>query len=254
MRTGRPNGLGAGSKGAAPSMRPVPRAARAVLLCAALILAAAGPASAAPQGTDAAASPEGSPDAPSRGWLSVALLTGSTQFDAGLADYQWNTSPRFGWGVLGAVGRGRWSAGVELWRASTTQSIGSLGPAPDVHATSAELVGEARVAERWGTGLWIRGHGGLMHLGYHPNQVEIQPPGPVSPVVVDLDPIRSWTGGAGVALRRGLSDRWALGLGLDARWFAIDTAHRAGTEVVYARETFGAWSARCEIARVLGRR
>jgi hypothetical protein len=192
--------------------------------------------------------------APPGGFLSIAFLTGSTQFDTGLADYQWNTAPRFGWGVLGLVGRGRLAAGLELWRAGTTQAIGDLGPAPEVTATSAELVGEARLVEHWGTGLWLRGHGGLLRFGYHPDRIAIQPPGPVSPIAVDLAPVNSWTAGAGVAVRRALSDRWTLGLGVDARRFAIDTAHRAGNEVVYARERFGDWSARCEVARVLGRR
>jgi len=192
--------------------------------------------------------------APPEGGISIAFLTGSTQFDTGLADYQWNTAPRFGWGVLGLVGRGRLAAGLELWRVGTTQAIGDLGPAPEVTATSAELVGELRLVEHWGTGLWLRGHGGLLRLGYHPDRIAIQPPGPVSPIAVDLAPVNTWTAGAGVAFRRALSERWTLGLGVDARRFAIDTAHRAGNEVVYAHETFGDWSARCEVVRVLGRR
>lgn len=258
MRAGRPNGFGAGFGGGAaspPSMSAgcLRATVRAMAAMAAAMTLVAGPARAseADPGLDPTHAPRnGHPGE----HISMAFLTGSTQFDAGLADYQWNTTPRFGWGILGLVGRGRLAAGLELWRAGTTQAIGDLGPAPEVIATSAELVGEARLVAHRGTGLWLRGHGGLLRLGYHPDQIAIQPPGPVSPIAVALAPVNTWTAGAGVAVRRALSDRWTLGIGVDARRFAIDTAHRAGNEVVYARETFGDWSARCEVARVLGRR
>lgn len=236
MRAGGPNGFGAGRLGA-------------VALGAALLLAA-------PPGAVHGA--EGGPEAPagvsSRGWFSIGLLTGSTQFDAGLADYQWDTSPALGWGVRGLAGRGRFAAGLELCRAGTTQSIGDLGAAPEVHATSLELVAEARIVERWDTQLVMSGHGGRLRLGYDPDRVSIQPPGPVSPIEVDLAPVDTWIGGAGLSLRRPVTSGWRVGVGVDARVFSIDTAHRAGTSVVVARESFGDWSARCEVARVFGRR
>jgi hypothetical protein len=258
MRPGRPNGFGAETRGAVA--RPTSMGATRVVRAAMQALAglalvaemAAGPAWASE--TDPLDTARPARHAPPGGTISISFLTGSTQFDTGLADYQWDVTPRFGWGVLGLVGRGRLAAGLELWRAGTTQAVGDLGSAPEVHATSAELVGEVMAVERWETRLWLRGHGGLMRLGYHPDQITIQPPGPVSPIVVALDPVNAWTGGAGVALRRALTDRWALGLGVDMRRFTIDTAHRAGNEVVYGRETFGDWTARCEVARVFGRR
>lgn len=257
MRCGRPNGFGAETRGAVADRTTMPgaRCSRAALGVLALSLAmAAGAVPARASETDPLDAEHPDRSALPAGFISVSFLTGSTQFDTGLADYQWDVTPRFGWGVLGLVGHGRLAAGLELWRAGTTQSVGDQGLAPEVHATSAELVGEVMAIERWGTCLWLRGHGGLMHLGYHPDRITIQPPGPVSPIAVELDPVNAWTGGAGVALRRALNDRWALGLGVDMRRFTIDTAHRAGNEVVYAREMFGEWSARCEVARVLGRR
>ena len=99
------------------------------------------------------------PAAPSRGFISLALLTGSTQFDTGLADYQWDTTPRLGWGLTGLVGRGRFATGLELWRAGTKQAIGDLGASPEVHATSLELVGEVRLVEYRAIRLWVRGTG-----------------------------------------------------------------------------------------------
>lgn len=252
MRAGRPNGLGAGSKGATRLSLSV-AAALALALPVALSspVGSARAAEAPPDPVDLAAP---APVAPSRGWISLALLTGSTQFDTGLADYQWDTTPRLGWGLTGRVGRGRFATGLELWRAGTTQAIGDLGAAPEVHATSLELVGEVRLVEYRALRLWVRGHGGWLRLGYHPDQVTIQPPGPVSPIAVGLDPVDTWTGGGGLAVRRPFGDHWSVGLGLDARRFTIDTAHRAGSQIVYARETFGDWSARCEVARTLGSR
>lgn len=243
MRPGRPNGFGAGPPGLTALC-----AALALLVPPGPVLAAEGPFGPAPDG---AAPPS---PAASRGWLSVGLLTGSTQFDAELADYQWDTTPRLGWGLSGLVGRGRFAAGLELWRTGTTQAIGDLGAAPEVHATSLELVGEARIVGRWGTDLWVRGHGGRLRLGYQPDRITIQPPGPVSPIEVELAPVAAWIGGAGAALRRPVASRWTVGLGVDARVFAIDTAHRSGDTVVYGRRSFGDWSIRCEIARMLGRR
>jgi hypothetical protein len=252
MRTGRPNGLGAGSRGAT---RLPPGVVLALVL--ALILAPLGPPGSA-RAADGPAYPvdlaTAAPAAPSRGWISLALLAGSTQFDTGLADYQWDTTPRIGWGATGLIGRGRFATGLELWRAGTTQSIGDLGPSPEVHATSLELVGEVRLVEYRSLRLWVRGHGGWLRLGYHPDQITIQPPGPVSPIAVGLDPVDTWTGGGGLAVRRPLGDHWSVGLGLDARRFTIDTAHREGSQIVYGRETFGDWSARCEVARTLGSR
>jgi hypothetical protein len=170
-----------------------------------------------------------------------------------LADYQWDTTPAFGWGVRGLAGRGRFAAGLELWRVGTTQSIGDLGPAPRVSATSLELVGEARIVERWGVHLVASGHGGRLRIGYDPDRVVIQPPGPVSPIEVALEPVDAWIGGAGVTVRRAVTSEWRVGIGVDARVFAIETAHRSGASVVIGRESFGDWSARCEIARTFGR-
>jgi hypothetical protein len=197
---------------------------------------------------------EGVETGPSGPWFSVGLLTGSTQFDAGLADYQWDTTPRMGWGVKAVVGRGRLATGIRVWRTSSSQAIGDLGAPPALHATSWEWIGEGRVAEVLGTEVLVTAGAGRLHLGYDPDRVTIQPPGPVSPIEVELAPVGSWSGGGGLALRRQVAARWTVGLGVDARVWAIDTAHRAGSEIAYARESFGDWSARCELAWLFRRR
>jgi hypothetical protein len=145
------------------------------------------------------------------------------------------------------------AAGVRLWRARSSQSLGDLGPAPEVHATSWELVGEGRIARPWGTELLATAGAGRLRLGYHPDRVTFQPPGPVSPVVVELEPVGAWIAGGGLALRREVAPGWAMGLGVESRVFAMDTARRAGDAIVYARESFGDWSARFELAWSRGR-
>lgn len=235
MPSGRPNGLGAHR----PCLLAPPLA---LWLALTLVLAAPSEAPADPDaGVDG-----GAGSGPSGAWFSVGLLTGTTQFDAGLADYQWDTTPRIGWGVKAVVGRGRLATGIRVWRTSSSQAIGDLGAPPTVHATSWEWIGEGRVAEVLGTEVLLTSGAGRLHLGYDPDRVTIQPAG--SPIEVELAPVGSWSGGLGLALRREVAARWTVGLGVDARGWAIDTAHRAGSSIVYARESFGDWSARCELA------
>jgi len=179
--------------------------------------------------------------------ISVGLIAGTTQFDAGLADYQWDTTPQAGWGVLALVGRGRLAFGLRAWRASTTQSIGDLGEAPAVHATSWEMVGEGRLAEVMGIRVLAIASAGRLHLGYEPDRITIQP-GASGPIVVDLGPEGTWIAGGGLMLRRAVLPAWRVGLGADVRAFSIDTAHRAGDEIVFGRARFGDWSARVELA------
>jgi hypothetical protein len=248
MPSGRPNGLGA----------PRPRLlatlqAPCLALALALALAAPSEASDAPDAGPDTGVDRGVQTGSSGPWFSVGLLTGSTQFDAGLADYQWDTTPRLGWGVKAVVGRGRLDAGIRVWRTSSMQSIGDLGESPVVHATSWEVIGEGRVAEVLGTEVLVTAGAGRLHLGYAPDRITILPPGS-GPIEVDLAPVGSWSGAGGLALRREVAARWAVGLGVDARVWAIDTAHRAGSEIVYARESFGDWSARCELAWLFRRR
>jgi hypothetical protein len=183
--------------------------------------------------------------------FSVGVLAGTTQFDTELADYQWNTRPRAAWGLRGLAGFGRWAAGVRFWTTRTTQSIGDLGEAPGVRASSLELQGEGRIAGGRGTRLLARAGGGWLHLGYRPDRITIQPSGPAAAIEVDLRPVNTWTGGGGLAVEHALWPGWSAALGVERRMFAIDTAHRAGDEVVLERRIMGDWTARVELTRVL---
>ncbi|HTR97641.1 MAG TPA: hypothetical protein VMH61_07035 [Candidatus Acidoferrales bacterium] len=207
-----------------------------VLLAAALLLGAHG-AQAAALGTLA---PE---------WVSVGVSSGTTLEDASLGLYQWDLRPHLAYGASAFAGRGRFALGARLWRSQTTQAIDpSVAISPQVRSTTFELTGRVRLAERFGVALDACGSAGRLHLGYAPDVLAI-PIGGGSSVNVALSPITTWIGGGGVALRRGLLPHWDLEAQLERELFSLDTAHRAGAQEIDARQSFGDWSARLELAR-----
>jgi hypothetical protein len=183
------------------------------------------------------------------GGLGVTLgaLGGTSLPDPRLGDYQWNTSARAAWGAQALLERGRFATGARLWCSSTTQTMDlPSGPiTPRVGLTRLELVGASRVLAFGGAELHLIGSAGWLHLAYHPDQVDITP-GPGS---VRLAPVDEWIGGAGVALRRPLGERWSLGLEVEREFFGLDAAHRSGSAIVYSRESLGEWGARLELAK-----
>jgi len=220
-----------------------PFMAPAVWAAVAAALLSACPARAA---DESAAAPE------PRYWLSVAALMGSTQPDAKLADYQWRTTPAAGWGGQVLVGRGLAGLGVRVWDSGTDQSIDVPGASVNAAAVN-ELTYEALLTAR----LWrVAGmnvepslSGGRLHMSYHPDQVSIPTGGPSGATMVQLGPINEWQWGAGLALSRPFAGAWSAGLGLDARFYSLDTAHRNGSVIETGRESFGDWSLRFRIAR-----
>jgi hypothetical protein len=173
-----------------------------------------------------------------------------------LADYQWNTRPRVTWGAEALAGRGRFSAGLRLGQFQTKQRIDVSGASasPTVRSTSLEVVGRARARRLGSADVLVTASAGRMRLGYHPDRISIASGGAGGPIVVDFAPIDEWTAGGGVALQRSLTARWNLGLGIDYGMFRLDTAHRNGSGIQYARESFGQWNARIEVARLFERR
>lgn len=185
-------------------------------------------------------------------WVSLGALTGATQADAALGDYRWDLSPHAGLGAQALAGVGRLGAGARVWRSSTTQSLGVAGASDaSVRSTSLELVGRARLATWWGVHLDAQASGGWLHLGYAPDQVTFDPGG--GPVTVAFAPIDEWIAGAGLAARRPLAGPWVAGIELERRAFGLETAHRHGSVIETARESFGDWSARLELAWLHGR-
>ena len=185
-------------------------------------------------------------------WLTAAALMGSTQPDGKLADYQWRTTPSAGWGAEVMAGRRRASAGLRLWSSQTRQSIDV--PGASVNSASVdELTYEAVIAARiWSVaGLSVEPSlsGGRLHLGYHPDQVAIPTGGASGATMVQLGPIDEWQWGGGIALARPFANAWSAGLGIDRRFYSLDTAHRNGSVIQTGREAFGDWSVRFQIAR-----
>jgi hypothetical protein len=191
--------------------------------------------------------------APAGTWLAAGVLTGSTIPDARLADYQWQVTPGFAYGAQARAGRGAWSAGLRWWSAETTQNLDVPGtPSPAVQWSSLEAVGRGRLVSLAGQSLSATASTGWLHLGYRPDHVTLQIPG--NPVEVTFDPVDTWILGAGLALERPIHREWSVGLEVDRRFFALDTAHRNGNAIEIARESFGDWSARLEVARLWSRR
>ncbi len=179
-------------------------------------------------------------------WASVGLLAGSAQPVAAMADYQWDVRPHAAWGAQLLAGLGRFAAGLRGWQGGTTQSLGLAGVTdPNVRMSSLELVARARLAEWRGIALAATAAGGRLALRYSPDQVTVGTSG--APVEVTLSPVHEWVAGAGLALQAPLPGDWNWGLELERRVFALDTAHRNGSSIEYARETFGDWDARVAV-------
>jgi hypothetical protein len=195
------------------------------------------------------------PQARPTAWAAVGLLGGSTLVDGRLASYQWDIRPRAAWGAQALAGRGRVELGVRAWRSQTVQVLDlPAGPqAPAVRSTTLELLGRGLVGSVLGTRLWAGASAGRLRVDYRPDHVVVSPGGPGVGVVADLVPVNEWTAAVGGALQRPVGSRWILGLDLDRRFFALDTAHRSGAVVVNQRENFGDWSARLELAWLLPR-
>jgi hypothetical protein len=193
----------------------------------------------------------GSAGTPSASWLGVGPYGGALFLDPHLSDYRWDVSPQAVWGIQGMVRRDRFGIGVRAWRSGTTQSTGILGASetPEVSLTGFELVAEPRLASCWGTHLFALASGGLLHIGYSPDRLVIDDLGGGAPLEVELEPIDEWQAGLGLALRRALPGRATLGVAVERSMLRLDTAHRAGDEVVYDRETFGNWTVRLELSQ-----
>ena len=182
-------------------------------------------------------------------WVSLGVVTGAVKPDSKLADYQWDTSPRWSYGGEALGGLGRVAAGVRVLRSQTTQSMGSLASpsASTVRATSWELLARVRFASIGRTEFLATAGGGRLHLGYAPDRIQVDA-GTGSAIAVELAPIDEWMGTIGVGVERPLASRWIAAATVDHRFFSMETAHRSGTEIVYAAESFGGWGARLGLA------
>ena len=184
-------------------------------------------------------------------WVSVSVLGGTAQPVSKLADYQWDVHPHAGWGAQALVGRGGWSVGPRLWRSGTTQALEAPGtPDPHVSTTSLDLVARSRLA-RWRSVECVAlDSGGWLAIRYQPDRLTLDTG--AGPIEVALGSVDTWIAGAGLALRAPVAGGWTVGMETERRVYALDTAHRSGSAVTYARETFGDWQMRFELGRAWG--
>ncbi len=181
--------------------------------------------------------------------LEVGPVAGATALDPQLADYRWDTAPRFESGLGAMVGRDGWGLGLRLRRTDTTQGLALAADLadPTVRLTSAELLGRLRLAQPLGAEVWVGAQAGWLHLGYAPDAVSFTTGGAGVPVTVDFAPVDEPVYGGGLTLRRPLGPAWAAALGAEASTFALDTSHRAGQQIVQERERFWNWSLRLAV-------
>jgi hypothetical protein len=187
-------------------------------------------------------------------WLSTGVLTGSTAPNSRLSDYQWDVQPHAAWGAQALAGHGRFSAGLRGWSAGCVQNVSVPGNtvSPRVRWTSLEAVGRVRLVSALGVDALATAGGGRMRLSWDPDRLTVDAGG--VPVVVAFHPVDEWIGGGGLALTRPIGSGLRLGMEVERRYFALDTAHRNGATIEYARQSFGDWSARLELAMVYGLR
>jgi len=193
-------------------------------------------------------------ESPRPGWrLAVGAVGGAVAFDEHLADYRWDTRPAAQAGMQATLYRGRFGAGARVWRAHTTQASGIPGETrvPRVNLTALEMLAHVRVAAVRGIELWGSAHGGLLHLGYDPDELSFDTGGGAGAVTVRYAPISEWDYGLGAELRRELGGQLALSLQAEWSAFALDTAHRSGAEIVESRERFHSWSLRMQVSWLL---
>ncbi len=148
------------------------------------------------------------------------------------------------------MGRGRYGAGLRVWRSETTQALGlaDVPQDPVVRSTRWELVGGWRLAHAGATSLSLTTGLGRLRVAYAPDRIETDPYSLGTPAVLDLAPLSAWIGGFGFAARRPIASHWTTGLELEQRLYGWDADHRSGDTIVTRRERFGEWSARLELA------
>jgi hypothetical protein len=192
--------------------------------------------------------------APLRPQWSLGVSSGATRFDPHFGDYQWNLAPHPAWGAQAGAALGRYGLSLRVWSAASTQHLDAAASVPDprVRTTTVDLAGDVRVAGLGGTALLARASAGRVAIGYDPDHVTFATAGGATDV--ELAPVHAWSWGAGAAVRRALSARWTATLAVERQAFAFDTAHRTGSSVTLAREGFGNWNGRLELARLFGTR
>jgi hypothetical protein len=218
---------------------------RRVALALALVAAGAGTVQAATPGPLAESE---SRAASGNRWFGVSVLSGWFKADNALADYEWDTRPKPGWGIETAAGAGRYGLGLRLTQSATTQAMGSVASVSEATVTSRtlELVGRGNLVSFGAQQVFATASAGQLRISYDPDHVDIDTGG-ASPARVELAPVNTWTWGGGLGLERPLGKSLVGGVECSYRAFSLETAHRSGSTIVVGRDSFGEWNARLAI-------
>jgi hypothetical protein len=184
--------------------------------------------------------------------LAIGPVAGAVALDEDLTNYRWDTQPAVQSGIQATLYRGRFAAGLRYSHSNTTQGTGL----PDTDAlrvslNAFDLVAQVRVVKHWGFEMWGSAFGGRLHMGYDPDEMTFDSGTALGSVTVNFDPISEWQLGTGLEMRRELMRQLALSLQGEGSTFALDTAHRSGSEIVESRERFYNWSLRLQVSWLL---
>jgi hypothetical protein len=209
-------------------------------------------ASTVPAGADVIPAPSGSVDPYSNWRLAVGPVAGAVLPDQSLANYRWDTRAAVATGLQATVYHRRLAAGLRLskWHSSQATGIPGVSEVPRVNVSAIDLIGSVRAVHFGPAELWGSAHVGRTHLGYDPDAVTFDP-GVGGAVTIDFDPIWEWDYGLGAEVRAELTRQLALGLQAEMSTFALDTAHRVGSEIVEQRESFTSFSLRLQASWIV---
>jgi len=104
-------------------------------------------------------------------------------------------------------------------------------------------VGRRRIVQLGGQSLAASASAGRARVAFDPGTVAVDD-GAGGAIAVTLAPVESWSWGAGLAVERPLSASWSAGVEGDFGRYAMDTAHRAGEEIVREETAFTDWGVR----------
>ncbi len=189
------------------------------------------------------------------GWnLAVGPSVGVQVFDDNLANYRWDTKPAVVTGLQVTLYRGWLAGGIRMGRSHTRQVTGIPGEtrAPQVNKTDVVFTGHVRALEYRIFELWGSISGGGMFLGYDPDRMTFEIGGIADPVTVSYEAVSTWQYGLGTGLRSKITRHAALSLEVERSTFSLDTAHRRGDEIVYARQSFSNWQFSVGVSWLLG--
>lgn len=181
--------------------------------------------------------------------LTLAATGGFSRADAARARYRWDDRAHAAYGASALLARGRFAAGARFERTGATQALELGGAAPAeaaIAGTSLEALARVRVARVGGASLALTGAAGRTWFAWTPENVDVNTGAGVT--TVRFAPVATPSAAAG-AVCAWEAGRWQLGLAAERRFVSLETAHRAGDQVVYSKETFGDWNARLEVAR-----